>query len=278
MPRKLGILAGGGRLPDLLIQSCRETGRPVTLIAFAGHADGQTVSDFAAAGGEIAWRRLGNGSGIMRALADQGVEDVILAGSIRRPGLLQLWPDFWSLCLLLRTGALAKGDDGLLRVLIAALTERNMRVVGVADVAPELLTPAGCLTRRRPDADDERDIAVAKEAARELGRRDVGQAAVARYGAVIAEETRSGTDAMMAAIHAEGAATSGVMVKCFKPQQDPRVDLPTIGPDTVAAARRAGLRGIAVDAGRSLIVDREDTVAAANQAEVFIVGMENGGG
>ena len=273
MPRKLGILAGGGRLPALLIDACRAADRPVSVVAFRHHADAAALASYAADGIHVAWRRLGNGAGILDALAGQGVEDVILAGSIRRPGLWQLFPDFWTLRLLLRTGALAKGDDGLLRILIEALADKGMRVVGVSEAAPTLLTPAGCLTRRLPDDDDNRNIVAARAAARELGRRDIGQAAAARHGKVIAEETRAGTDVMLAAVHGDGKA-AGVLVKCFKPQQDPRVDLPTIGLGTVEAVRRAGLKGIAVESGHSLIIDREATIAAADAADLFIVGLD----
>lgn len=269
MPRKLAILAGGGRLPELLIDACRRSGRPHVVIAFKGHASPAIKAD------AVIWRRLGAGGRIIKDLATQEVEQVILAGSIRRPRLAQLLPDFWSLCLLLKTGALKQGDDGLLRVLIGALAARDIAVVGVADIAPDLLTHEGDLCRTTPTRDDLTDIAAAVKAARDLGKNDIGQAAVAREGRIIAEEGRGGTDVMLAAIQRPaGERASGALVKCLKPGQDMRVDLPAIGPETVANVNRAGLRGIAVEAGQSLIIDREKTIRAADEAGIFIRGLK----
>ena len=262
-------------MPVLLLEHCRKATVPVTVVAFKGHA---RPEDFTHADTKVSWHRLGGGAAILGRLADEGVSDVVLAGSVRRPGFFELLPDPWSLWLLLGTSALWRGDDGLLRVLVKALEQRGIRVVGIADVAPDMLTPEGTLTTIRPDDVSRRDLVIAVEAARRHGIRDLGQAAVVRAGEVVALEGRGGTDAMLRELSPNrGAGPVGVLVKCVKPQQDHRTDLPTIGPDTVVHAVRAGLVGIAVDAGASIIVDRGATLDAAEAAGLFVVGLADGG-
>jgi len=270
MQPKLGILAGGGRLPALLIEACEKTSRPYAVIAFRGQVTPEAIS----MAEEIRWHRLGAGRAILDDLKRMDVTEVTLAGAIRRPGLMALMPDFWTLRRLLSSGALRKGDDGLLRFVAGLLENAGIKVVGTRDIAPDLLTPNGVLTNTAPDEASLHDIDVAREAARELGRQDIGQAVVARDGAVIAREDRRGTDAMLSDIE-HPSNSAGVLVKCLKPGQDRRMDLPTIGENTVRQAKAAGLKGIALDANSSMIVDREATVESANRAGLFIIGLND---
>ncbi len=267
MPRKLGILAGGGRLPRLLIDACVAQARPYAVIAFEGQADPANVVDE-----HTTWCRLGAGALILKTLKRNSVEDVVLAGSIRRPNWRELRPDLWGAGFLLRTAALAKGDDGLLRELLKVFEERGMTVIGADDVAPDLVTPTGCRTQHRPSETERKDIRIAAAAARDLGRADKGQAAVAANGQVVALENQSGTDAMLSNIGDQ--ARGGVLVKCAKPEQDLRVDLPAVGPSTVAHAHAAGLAGIAIEAGRSLLIDGDTVVAEADRLGLFVLGIE----
>jgi len=266
MPRRLGILAGGGRLPRLLIDACEAAGRPYTVIAFDGQADPDLV-----AGPNTHWMRLGAGARILATLSGNGVEDIVLAGSITRPTLRQLRPDLWGVKFLMKTGALAKGDDGLLRELLKAFEENGMAAVGVHDVLPQLLSPAGVLTRREPTEEERRDITVALHAALDLGRQDKGQGAIAAAGNVLATEGPAGTDAMLKSL--SGAGQGGVLVKCAKPVQDLRADLPTAGLETVINAHAAGLAGIALEAGRSLLLQQEETIAEADRLGLFLIGI-----
>lgn len=270
MQHKLCILAGGGRLPALLIEACEQASRPFVVFAIKGQAK---AGDFEGIS-SVHWHRLGAGRSIVNDLKRLEVKNLILAGSIRRPGLLQLLPDPWTLAKALRSRAMAKGDDGLLRVVAAIFEEQGIQVIGVPDVAPSLLTPNGVLTSTAPSASGQADIEVARSAARELGRKDIGQAVVARNGRVVAREDRRGTDAMLISISGQ-VEGGGVLAKCVKPGQDRRLDLPAIGVNTVRYAHDAGLAGIVVDAGASLIIDRDATIAAANDVGLFIVGASD---
>jgi hypothetical protein len=278
MPSKLGILAGGGALPALLVETCIRSRRPFLVIAFADQADPGLVAP-RADGRPLphAWVRLGAAGRAIRLLRQAGATELVMAGRIRRPRLTQLWPDFWALRFLIRNRGLKRGDDALLRAIIAALDGEGFAVVGIEALLPDLLAPAGVLGAVRPDASALADLRIGVEAARALGERDIGQAAVARGGRVIGREGPDGTDALLAACAAgRPAGRSGVLVKMAKPGQERRADLPTIGTGTVAAAAHAGLAGIAVEAGAALIVERAAVVAAADAAGLFVIGVEPG--
>ncbi len=269
----LGILAGGGELPLRLIEACRESGRPFFVIAFKGYTPPEIVAD---GNGEVphAWVRLGAAGRTIKTLKRAGARELVLAGTIRRPGMIAVLPDLWAIRFLIRTGAGGLGDDGLLSAFIRALeTEEGFRVVGVDDILPEIIAGEGVMGAHVPDDDDRRDIDRGIEAARELGARDEGQAVVIGGGDVMALEDAAGTDAMLARLADGKCEKGGVLVKISKPGQEMRADLPTIGPGTVAGAAAAGLRGIAVEAGRALVVDRQKVARDADAAGIFVVGV-----
>lgn len=266
MPRKLGIIAGGGTLPRRLIDHCRTEGRDCFVVALEGHCDEETVT-----GTAHAWCRLGAAGELLSLLQSADVHDVVLAGRVRRPSLRDIRPDGKGLRILTRMGwHFLGGDDALLRVVAQTFEREGFRIVGVHEVLHELLAPAGALGRVRPDVRATRDIAIGIAGARDLGARDLGQAVVVRGGQVVSEEDAAGTDALIR----RSAGPGGVLVKMRKPQQDDRMDLPTIGPDTVRLAAEAGLAGIAVEAGRALIVDRAEVVRLADAAGLFVLGAD----
>ena len=267
---KLGIIAGGGAAPQRLIETCQKLGRPFFVICL----EGQAAPDFAQNVAH-AWIHLG-AFGKLKALAEsEALKEVVLIGRVRRPSLAELKPDWLALKLLPKIGIGAFGDDALMRAVGKAIEdEANVRVVGAHEVFSDLLTPVGQLSRVAADEDARNDIARGLEVATALGRLDVGQAAIVQQGIVLGVEGIEGTDALIVrcgALRREGPG--GVLVKIAKPQQDTRFDLPTIGPDTVAAAAKAGLRGIAVEAWRSLLIEREKTIAMADQAGLFVIGL-----
>lgn len=222
-----------------------------------------------------AWVRLGAAGRTIKILKDAGARELVLAGSIKRPGMFAVLPDFWAIRFLIRTGAGGLGDDGLLSAIIGALeTEEGFRVVGVDGILPEILACEGVIGAHAPDLADRRDIEAGIIAARELGARDEGQAAVVNGGAVLALEGAAGTDAMLAGLADGNGEKGGVLVKICKPGQETRADLPTIGPGTVARAAAAGLGGIAVEAGRALVMDLEKVVRDADAAGLFVVGVQ----
>ncbi len=270
MAGKLGIIAGGGDLPARLVTVCRASGREVFVLAFEGQTEPATVE-----GVEHAWVRLGQVRPALKALSGAGVEELVLIGPVKRPALSELRLDMRAARLLARIGADSLGDDGLLRAVIGALEGEGFRVVGVDELVSDLLAPAGPLGAHVPDAQAESDIARGLDVARALGEADVGQAVVVQQGIVLGVEAVEGTDRLLArCAELRRAGLGGVLVKIKKPHQERRVDLPTVGARTVHAAAQAGLRGIALEAGGTLIVEREAVAGAADEAGLFVFGVE----
>ncbi|WP_448202919.1 LpxI family protein [Azospirillum sp. sgz302134] len=268
-PVKLGILAGGGTLPARIAAAVRGQGREVFVVAFDGHTDPATVE-----GLPHLWSRFGAAGSIIARLKQEGVGELVFAGPVRRPSFTELLPDWYTTKFLARVGTRALGDDGLLRSVARQLEEDGFRVVGLHELLGELLTQPGPVGRLIPDAEAERDIARAVEVARGLGALDVGQGAVVQQGIVLAVEAVEGTDSMLArCADLKRPGPGGVLVKVKKPQQDRRLDLPTMGVTTVENAARAGLRGIAVEAGGSLLVDRAAVAETADRLGLFVVGI-----
>jgi len=265
---KLGILAGGGDLPRLLVRSCLSSGREFFVIAFKAQCDEATV-----VGIDHAWVRLGAAGKSIQLLKDNGVQELVMAGHIRRPSMAALLPDARAIRFL-AGGAMNKGDDGLLRTIISGLErEEGFRMIGIHDVMPQLLSPEGVLGSVVPTDEDQINIAAAIHAAQDLGAADKGQAAVAKAGAIVALEEQDGTDAMLTRLIQSGQARGGVLAKMAKPGQERRADLPTIGARTVENAHAAGLNGIVVEAGGSIIVERDEVIAAANAKGLFVMGV-----
>ena len=268
MAMRLGIIAGGGDLPRQVIEHCLTESIPFHVLQLAGQATDACLATY-----PHTVVRLGSGRQIYNALRQNNITDVVMIGSVRRPTLFSLWPDWFVIKLLPRLGLAALGDDGLLRNVIKIIEGYGFSVRGVHEFLPQLLAPDGVLTTTAPDAATQHDIALGIEEALVHGSADIGQAVVVRGGRIIAKEDRTGTDAMLLRVK-QGQGSGGVMVKLCKPQQDQRIDLPTIGVRTVKNAAAAGLRGIAVSAGRTLINNRASTVAEADRHGMFIIGVD----
>jgi DUF1009 family protein len=268
----LGILAGRGELPALLAAACRAERRPYFIVAFEGHAEARVVE-----GAPHAWFRLGAGGAALDRLKQEGVRDLVMAGGIRRPSLAELRPDLRTARFFAKIGLAALGDDGLLKAIIRELEAEGFRVIAIDDVLKDALAPEGALTTSVPDGAADVDIARGFAVVRALGSLDVGQAAVVQQGLVLGVEAIEGTDALLARakdLRREGPG--GVLVKARKPGQERRADLPVIGVATVEAAARAGLRGIAVEAGGALVLDRAAVAQMADRLGLFVVGRSAG--
>jgi UDP-2,3-diacylglucosamine hydrolase len=269
MMNKLGIIAGGGDAPRQLIAACQKLGRPLFVVCLEGQADHGLAEDV-----PHVWLPLGAGARLKDLFTAEQVAEVIMIGKVRRPSLLEIKPDWFTLKILTKIGMNSLGDDGLLRAIGNVFEEEGLRVVAVHDVFADLLAPEGVLTRAAPSGDARKDIQRGIEVAKALGTVDVGQSVIVQQGIVLGVEAAEGTDALIARcaeLRREGQG--GVLVKLAKPQQDNRFDLPSIGPETVAPAAKSGLCGIAIQSGRSLIVEREKTLAAADTAGMFVVGL-----
>jgi DUF1009 family protein len=271
MPRRLGIIAGGGDLPAKVAAAARAAGRTVFILGLEGFADAAVLAPWPH---EI--QRLGAAGRIVAALRERGCQDLVMIGPVRRPSLLDLRPDAEGARLLARVGRAAfAGDDGLLAAVMRVLTEEGFRVIGAHDILREAVAPSGVLTRTAPDAQAMTDINRGVQVARLLGSADVGQGCVVQQGLVLAVEAVEGTDAMLAragALRRDGIG--GVLVKLVKPGQDKRADLPTIGPDTIRHAAAAGLRGLAFEARATILAERETCLAVADAAGLFLIGLD----
>jgi len=261
----LGILAGSGALPGRLIEACAKTGRPVFVLAFTGAADPAVVEKV-----PHAWIRLGQAGTGLAILRARGVRELVMAGGVQRPSPLALRPDWRTLKFYAALGWRALGDDSLLRAAIRALEREGFAVVGAESILTQDLAPDAPVGRIVPEPTVATDIALGLAAAREHGARDKGQAVVVAAGRVVDREGTDGTDALLR--RCIGRAAGGVLVKTSKPGQERRADLPAIGPGTVAAAAAAGLKGIVVEAGATLLIDRAAIVQAADRAGLFVVG------
>lgn len=273
--RKLGIIAGGGELPQAIAESAKEHGRAVFVISLGGAAD-SWVSAYPSQSISI-----GEAGKTLSTLRKEDCQDVILAGRVQRPKFNEIRLDAKGMMVLPRVLAAArKGDDALLRILVDLIEGEGHRVVSVAEAAPGLIVGEGVLGRVKPNDDHQSDIARGFAIVAAMGAHDVGQAAAVCEGLPLAVEAAEGTDAMLARIttlpdHIRGVPGKprGVLVKAPKPIQDGKTDLPVVGVTTIRNAAAAGLAGIAVRAGAALIVDRKAVVAAADQAGLFLIGV-----
>lgn len=266
---RLGIIAGGGSLPRKLIETCRRNGRDVFVLGFKGQTDESIMR-----GVTHGWSRLGATDEAVRMLKDNGVDTLVMAGAIRRPALADLRPDWRTIQVFARLGARALGDDALLRAVAAEIEKDGFTIVGAHDIDPSLITPEGLLTKTKPTMEHQADIDAGVKAAKTLGLLDIGQAVIIQQGIVLGVEAVEGTDALIERCKTlRRKGRGGVLIKCCKPQQDRRMDLPAIGQRTVRNCFEAGIEGIAVEAGASIILDRDDTAYAADKLGMFLAGV-----
>ncbi|EJF80616.1 hypothetical protein MCO_00130 [Bartonella sp. DB5-6] len=273
---RTAIIAGNGVLPITVAQELEKNGQNPFLVLLRDEADAVLYRYEHC---ELSIVELAQ---LVKVLKTAGIYNIVLAGGIKkRPFLTQLrldWTTFLALPKLI--GALKKGDDALLKAFIRVIEAHGFCILGAHEIVPDLLAPMEFnLTLRRATRKEKKDIFLAAEAAKLLGRLDIGQAAVAINGRVVAVEGAEGTDNMLWRIcemreRGQIPAKGGVLVKCAKPQQDHRVDLPSIGPTTIINIAKSGLCGIAVEANKSLILSVQTTVEKANKYSLFIETFE----
>lgn len=273
--KKLGVIAGGGELPVRIAEHCAATGAPYYVARILGVSDPILASH---AGGDFG---LGEMGARFRALRDAGCDAVTFVGIVKRPNFKSLKLDARAALMMPRVLAAARnGDDALLRVLGDEHEREGFRLVGADEVLAALLAPAGPLGAITPSDEHALDIQKAASVAAALGSWDVGQGCIVCDGLVLALEAQEGTDAMLARVAGLPAeirggpgSPRGVLLKRPKPIQDRRIDLPTIGPATLEGVARAGLAGIAVEAGGALVMQRESLVAKADALGLFVFGF-----
>lgn len=274
---RLAIVAGWGQLPLYLAEAARSAGENPVIVALSNEAD-RAFNGF-----ETLHAGVGDLASIEGFIREKGVTRVVMSGAVRRrPDWRDIRPTLRTLSrvpAVVRT-LLSGGDDAVLQMVIRLFEGMGCRVLGAHDIAPNLLARTGALTAAGPSAEDLADIEQGVQAALALGQLDIGQGAVSVGGRVVALEGVEGTDRMLervAVLRDEGRISRrrrGVLVKLCKPQQDIRADLPAIGISTVTNAARAGLAGIAVEAGRALVLDEQSVIAAAEDAGLFVCGID----
>ena len=264
LPQKLGIIAGSGILPQKLVTYCDSKGIDSFVVGFENHVDPVTIS-----GRNHTIMRLGSAGTIIPLLQERGYKDLVLIGAVKRPKLTDMRPDFRTVKFFAKLGMRAMGDDGFLKAIRSELEDEGFTIHGIQDIVPNLFIEKGVLGSIEPDDDQWEDIRVGLTGSRKIGEADIGQCVVALNGDIIGTEDDHGTNALIKRAAAKGA----ILVKSSKPQQDRKLDMPTIGSDTVKLCASLGYAGIAAEAGGVLVADREEMIAEANRSGLFVVGV-----
>ncbi len=271
--RRLGILAGKGALPLQIAEAAEAQGRRPFVIAFEGQVDAGIFHAY-----PHAQTRLGAARRTIRLLKKEGCEDIIFAGSVKRPTFTELRPDWRAARIFAKAGLAWLGDDGLLNVIKKELESEGFKVIAAQDVLHTLLMPHGLLTDDSAILNDEirKDIQRGCAVLSALAPVDVGQAVIVQQGIILTVEAIEGTAEMIrrsSTLKRQGRG--GILIKMSKPQQDARLDLPTIGPETVEQAHQAGLIGIAVEAGRAILLEQETTLDLCKKYGLFLIGVDH---
>jgi DUF1009 family protein len=272
----VGVIAGGGAMPFAVADSLVARGTGAVIFALKGACDPAAVARF-----RHHWISVGQIGKATKLFRSEGCRDLIFIGSLARPALSEIRLDWGTLRVMGHVvAAFRGGDDHLLSGIGRILEQDGFRMVGVKDAAPDLLMPAGPITRAVPDGSAVADIARGREVLGALGPFDIGQAAVVIDGHVVAVEDIEGTDGLLARVarlrtdgRIRGKAGRGVLVKTPKRGQDLRFDLPAVGPNTVEGAAKAGLAGIAIAAGNTVVAESQAMIEAADRAGLFITGL-----
>src|SRR3981189_337737 len=272
----IGLIAAGGVIPFAVADSLTARGIKPVLFALKGACDPSGVARF-----RHHWISVGQLGRAVKLFRAENCRDLVFIGTLVRPGLSEIRLDWGTLRVLGRVWAAFRGgDDHLLSGIGRILEQDGFRMVGIKEVAPDLLMPEGCITRASPDENAAADIARGRDAPRALSPFDIGQAAVVIDGHVVGVEDIEGTDGLLARVgrlRGEGRITAkagrGVLVKAPKSGQDLRFDLPTMGPRTIEGAAAARLAGIAIVAGNTIVVEPQAMIEAADAAGLFVTGL-----
>ncbi len=266
-PSVIGLIAGNGRLPHLFARAVRKRGQRVMAVAHRGETDPALAAEV----DSLEWVRVGQVARIASLLKRAGVERAVMAGGIGKVrALREARPDFGALRVLLKLSRF--GDDELLRAVAAFFEDEGIRVVSPTEWLEDALAPEGLLAGPEPTDGQKRDVALGVEVARAMGRADVGQTVVVKGGSVMAVEAIEGTDE---AIRRGGtlAGPGAVVVKMVKPGQDERFDLPAVGPSTLQTMASVGAKVLAVEAGRTLVLDAAEVARRAGRSAISVLGV-----
>ena len=265
---QIGIIAGMGELPVIIAKDARERGYKVITVALETLAslEMDSVSD------EIRWVNPGKFGELIDILKKHQIKEAIMAGKVPKSLLFKskITPDLRAVKLLFSIKD--KSDDAILNAITKELAGEGIEIIDTTKFSPHLLTPVGCLTRKKPDEEQWKDIEFGWKIAREIGKLDIGQTVVIKGKAVMAIEAIEGTDEAILR-GGKWAGDGAVVVKVSKPQQDMRMDVPAVGPDTLKSMEKVNAKVLALEAHRSMIVNRETVIREAESAGIVIVGI-----
>lgn len=263
--KKTALIAGTGELPKIVLEHLGQA----FVVSFEGSLNESVAANFTCNMGQI--------GAVLAKLKEVGAEQVVFAGGINKPKIRDLKLDKEASKLLAKI-ATAKlfgklpGDDAIFKAILKYLDNNGVAVVGVDEVVPSLLAEKGVLGAVEPTAEQLASIEIGKKAAKELGKKDIGQAVVVCGNEVVAREDDSGTDAMLQSV-AKTKHQNAILLKCKKPQQDRRIDLPSIGVKTIERLAQLGFAGVAVEAGDSIVIQKNAVVTRANELGIFVLGI-----
>jgi DUF1009 family protein len=272
----VGVIAGGGTMPFAVADSLAARGIAPVIFALKGACDPVAVTRFL-----HHWISVGQVGRATKLFREEGCRDLIFIGTLVRPALSEIRLDWGTIRVIGKVmRSFRGGDDHLLSGIGRIIEQDGFRMVGIRDVAPDILMPEGCITRAAPDSAAAADIARGQEVLRALGPFDIGQAVVVIDGHVVAVEDIEGTDGLLvrvARLRGEGRirakAARGVLVKAPKSGQDLRFDLPTVGPQTIEGVAKAGLAGLAIIAGYTIAAESQTMIELADSTGLFIQGL-----
>jgi hypothetical protein len=270
----LAVIAGSGKLPSLLISYLKQSNRSFVVIGLDGNA-----SPSIARGTNHIFVRLGELGKALAFLKQNQVKELVFAGKLQRPSLASIKPDMKGIAFLgklglgiLKSGA---GDDKILSQLIKLLEGQGFKVIGPEKLLPSLLTPPGVLSKLKPTKQDLQDIKLGKSVLSAISPSDVGQAVIVENSYVLGIEAAEGTDNLILRCGKlrKEKTRSGILIKMKKAGQETRIDLPSIGVQTIESAHKAGLKGLALEAKHSLIIDLDAVIKRANELKLFLIGI-----
>lgn len=269
----IGLIAGNGRFPFLVLRAARGLGYDVVVVAIKGEAFAELEALGRELGGTVVeWISLGQLGRCIATLRAHGVTRAVMAGQVKHVKMFtDVMPDLTMLSVLARL--VTKNTDALISAVADALERQGISLMNSTELLADLLARPGVMTRRTPGEAMQADFAFGYPIADTIGRLDIGQTIVVKDRAVVAVEAMEGTDLAIGRA-GELAGPGARVVKVFKPKQDMRFDVPVIGVKTIEVMRRAGLDGISVDAGRTLMIEGDEVIRAADEAGIVLVGRE----
>lgn len=264
--KTIGLIAGQGAIPEALVARWQEQGFTPVIVCLKDIADPSVFKNQI-----VAELKIGQVGAILNFFKSHGVTKLVMVGAMTRPNFWTIIPDMGGISILFKLLIRKRGDDSLLRFIRQEIERYGINVVGAHDYLPELLCPKGVLTKTPPSAEDLKTIAIGFTAAKQHGAEDKGQSIVVNASGVIATEGKEGTNALISACAGQ---TDAILVKVSKPQQDMALDMPTIGIHTAQNTLKSGFKGIAVESGKTIIIDQDEVVRFCNEHGLFLMGLE----